>query len=210
MNKLFGTLAYVCIHEPVPAYVKAGMPPKPNEWKASLVISDKVQLKAFKKFSDGIDAKASIKEYDDKEEFESKLKMPWPEDAGDEVWVVTLRKSTELGKTGKPVSEMYRPRVFEEVGNKHVEITHSKLVGNGSKGWVSIERFDRDNGTSSLYLKNVLVTELIEYVKAESTYVPGSEFGDSEPEEVAVEKAPAKAAKKAVKPQVEEEEDAPF
>ena len=212
MNKLFGTLVYVSIAEPANAYVKPGLPPKPKEFKASLVISDKANIKAFKKYAESIDAKVSLKEYDDQEEFTSKMKVAWPEDAGDEVWVVTFRKSTELGKTGKPVPDLYRPRVFEQVGKAHVEITHSKLVGNGSKGWISIDRFDRENNTSSLYLKNVLVTELVEYVKAESDYVVGSEFDDDTSTPAPAAKAPAKPAAKAkAKPPVEDDDDtSPF
>jgi hypothetical protein len=111
-------------------------------------------------------------------DFEDKYKCALPEGAGKNVWVFTLRKSVELGKTGKPVPLQYQPKVFEKVKNTLVDVTHSKLVGNGSYGTVSIDRFDRTAGGASLFLKNLLVTKMVEYVPSESDYQPGSEFGD--------------------------------
>lgn len=227
MNKLSGTLVYVAVHEPKKAFQKPGTPFKPDEWSAGVVITDKKVKKEFEKYAASVDAKVSLKEVDSAD-FEEIYKTELPEGAGDEVWVVTLRKSTELGKTGKPVPEMFHPRVYLQTteGNKVVrqEITHTKLVGNGSKGTISIDPFVRDNGTASLYLKNVLVTDLVEYVRQEGTYAePGSEFDedDDTPVETKPEKkeepkparksAPTKSApaKKAV---VEDfaDEDLPF
>ena len=125
---------------------------------------------------------------------------------------MTLRKSTELGKTGKPVPIQYEPKVFEKIGNTMLEITSMKLVANGSYGTMSIDRFDRSNGGSSLYLKNLLVTDLIEYVKQESEYEAGSEFSDDEdtpPVTKAAAKAPApvKAPAKAKVKAADEDED---
>ena len=103
--------------------------------------------------------------------------------------------------------------MFEKVGNNIVEITNSKLVGNGSLGSVSIERFDRNNGTASLYLKNILVTKLVEYtVKEGDVYVPGSEF-DDEASEPAPPKTETKNTGKVVKPakaDLVEDDDIPF
>ena len=59
-----------------------------------------------------------------------------------------------------------------------VEITSTKLVGNGAYGTLSIDKFDRSAGGSSLFLKNLLVTSMVEYVKKDSDYEAGSEFGD--------------------------------
>ena len=176
-TKVSGTIVYCNMAEPVKAFVKPGAPKKSDEWKCSVVITDKAYKKELEKYGKSLDTLLSIKEVDSVD-FEDKYKCPLPEGAGDEVWVFTLRKSTELGKTGRPVPLQYQPKVFEKVKNTMVEITTTKLVGNGSFGTISIDKFDRSAGGSSLFLKNLLVTELVEYVKQDSDYEAGSEFGD--------------------------------
>jgi hypothetical protein len=214
MQKLTGMLLYVQLNKPAKAYVKAGEPVKPDEWKASVAITDEDVVDEYEEFAKGIDAKTSIKKVKTTE-FEGIYKVAPPEDAGKNIWVVTLRKSTQLGKTGKEVPDLYKPKVFEKVGKALVDVTNSKLPANGSYGSISIDKFERSNGTASLYLKNVLVTQMIEYV-AESgpEYEPGSEF-DDEPK---AEAAPAPKAKAEVKPKarakvevaVEDEDEIPF
>jgi hypothetical protein len=124
-----------------------------------------------------------------------------------------------MGKTGKKVEDKWRPRAFEQQGSNRVDITMTKLVGNGSKGFISIERFDRNNGTSSLYLKNVLVTDLVEYIKPESSGEAGDEFNDvdlptsssntkDEFGDTTETKKPTRTAKKVEKNA--DDEDAPF
>lgn len=213
MNKLTGMLLYVCLNKPQKAYVKPGEPAKPDEWKASIAITDEDVIDAYEEFAKGIDAKTSIKKVKTAE-FEGIYKVAPPEDAGKNIWVVTLRKSTELGKTGKPVPDLYKPKVFEKVGSTLVDVTNSKLPANGSYGSISIDRFDRNNGTASLYLKNVLVTNMIEYVAQESDYNPGDEFSDegsAAPAPAKAEKpAPAKAPKAKPAAETADEEDMPF
>ncbi len=208
MQKLTGTLVYVQLHKPVKAYVKAGEAPKPDEWKAGIVLVDEDDVDAYEEFAKGVDAKTSIKKVK-AGEFEGIYKCPLPEGAGKNVWVVTLRKSTELGKTGKPVPDLYKPKVFEKVGKALVDVTNSKLPANGSKGSISIDLFERSNGTASLYLKNVLVTEMIEYVAPEGTeYEAGSEFEDEDTEAPkAAKEEKAKPAKAKAKPVAEDEDD---
>lgn len=209
MQKLTGMLLYVSLNKPVKGYVKAGEPPKPDEWKASVAISDEDVLDEYEAFANKIDAKTSIKKVKTAE-FEAIYKVAPPEDAGKNVWVITLRKSTELGKTGKPVPDLYKPKVFEKVGKTLVDVTNSKLPANGSYGSISIDKFERTNGTASLYLKNVLVTEMIEYVQEESSYNPGDEFDDEPKAEKpkAKPEAKASAAKPKARAKVEEEDDA--
>jgi hypothetical protein len=192
IKKLEGMLLYICVNKPVKAYLKPGTAPKPDEWKASIAISDEDVLDEFEDYIKEIDSKASIKKVKTAE-FESIYKVAPPEGAGKNIWIVTFRKSTKLGKTDKDVPDLFKPKVFEKIGSTLVDITNSKLVGNGSIGAISIERFDRNNGTASLYLKNVMVTDLIEYVQAENDYNPGDEFsdeGDDEPADKPAEKAP--------------------
>lgn len=213
MQKLTGMLLYVSLNKPAKGYVKAGEPPKPDEWKASVAISDEDVLDEYEAFANKIDAKTSIKKVKTAE-FEAIYKVAPPEDAGKNVWVITLRKSTELGKTGKPVPDLYKPKVFEKVGKTLVDVTNSKLPANGSYGSISIDKFERTNGTASLYLKNVLVTEMIEYVQEESSYNPGDEFDDEpkaeKPKAKPEAKAPAAKPKARAKNEEVEDDDIPF
>lgn len=198
MDKLSGMLLYVSIQKPVKAYVKPGAEKKPDEWKASIAIADEDVIDAFEDYAKSINTQVSVKKVKTAE-FENIYKTAPPEDAGKNVWIVTLRKSTELGKTGKPVPDLYQPKVFEKVGNKIIDVTHSKLVGNGSIGQISIDEFLRDNGNGSLYLKNVLVTKLVEYTAPEgNNYQPGDEFDVADDGEGNDVKVPEKA--KAQKP----------
>lgn len=190
MNKINGTLLYVCLDKPVKAYVKAGEAPKADEWKASVAVVDEDVVDAFEEYAKSVDAKISLKKVK-ATEFESIYKCPPPEGAGKNVWVFTFRKSTELGKTGEKVPEKYRPRVLEVQGRTLVDVTHTKLPANGSIGTLSIQPFVRKDGTASLYLQNVLVKEMIEYIRQDSDYQPGAEFND----ELGEEDAPAPAQK---------------
>lgn len=202
MNKLSGTLLYVQVNKPVKAFVKPGAEKKPDEWKASVAIVDEDVIDEFEEYAQSIDAKVSLKKVK-VADFEDKYKCPVPEGANKYVWVVTFRKSTELGKTGKPVPEAFTPRVLEKQGKAMVDVTYTKLPANGSKGTISIDRFDRNNNTSSLYLKNVLVTEMIEWEGSPNEYNVGQEFEDElDDDDVAENVAPAKPAKetKASKP----------
>lgn len=176
--KIEGTLLYVSIQEASKAYQKPGTDPKPDEWKASVVLTDEDYVDDLESWATKNDIKLSLKKVK-AVEFEEKYKTTVPEGAGKNVWVLTLRKSTELGKTGKPVPLQFKPKVYQRKGNTLVDVTNSVLVGNGSKGIVSTDLFVRNNGSCSIYLKNVLVTDLIEYVKGESgsDYIEGSEFG---------------------------------
>lgn len=220
MQKLTGMLLYVQLHKPTKGYVKAGAEPKADEWKASVAITDEDLLDEYEAFTKQIDAKTSIKKVKTTE-FEATYKVAPPEDAGKNIWIVTLRKSTELGKTGKPVPDLYKPKVFEKVGKTLIDVTNTKLPANGSYGSISIDKFERTNGTTSLYLKNVLVTQMIEYVREEksSVYEAGCEFDDESddaPEAKPAVKTAAKVevtkpkARAKVEPVDIDEDDLPF
>ena len=212
MKKIEGMLVYVNVQEPVAAFVKPGVPPKPKEFKASVVITDKAIKKEYEKFAKSLDTLVSIKEVETAE-FKEIYKCDPPEAAGDEVWVITLRKSTELGKTGKPVPDQYKPRVYERVGKTLVDVTATKLPANGSMGAISLDVFMKTAGGGSIFLKNVLVTEMIEYVKEDREEgEPGSEFDDADDGDGGNVKVPASAKTKAkAKPVVEDDDDSsPF
>lgn len=218
MNKFTGTLLYVSINQPVAAYVKPGEPAKPKEWKASVAIVDEDVVDEFEAYAKSIGANPSIKKVK-ATEFTEKYKAEVPEGAGKNVWVLTFRKSTELGKTGKPVPDIYTPKVMERVNRTLIDVTNSKLPANGSLGTISTELFKRTDGSHNIFLKNVLVTDMIEYEGAASNYVPGDEFNEDSDE--AEGETPAKPAPKAAAPKVAkvrtkppadavEDEDPPF
>lgn len=213
-EKVSGMLVYVCVDKPTKAMQKQGTPPKPDEWKASVVITDEDYADDLEAYAKELDTMISLKKVK-RAEFESIYKVAPPEGDGKNVWVFTLRKSTQLGKTGKEVPLQFQPKVFEKVGNILADITHSKLVGNGSYGTISIDRFDRSTGGASLFLKNVLVTDLIEYVKADVQYAQaGSEFEEGEvqaeaPKAVA-KPAPTKAKAPAKAKEDEDDGQPPF
>lgn len=219
-SKVFGTLVFVQVQEAVPAYVKPGAPAKPKEFKAGVVLTSEDYVDALEDYARELDTQISLKKVK-AVEFKEKYKCEVPEGAGKNVWVLTLRKSTELGKTGRPVPPQFQPKVYLREGSVLKDVTATTLVGNGSKGAISVDRFDRSAGGSSLYLKNVLVTDLVEYEAKSSDYRAGSEFEDSADDgEGNTVKVPAKAkiiakakvSSKAKSRQVEEDldDDIPF
>lgn len=152
-----GTLLYVCIQQPTKKYES-----DETEWKVSLVV-DKKQAKEWnKRFS-----KQKAKEIDNAE-FENIYKIQPPFVEQDEQYVVKISQNTHTAD-GKA---MYQPRVYEDIGgNNVVEITNTKLVGNGSKGSVCYTVVENKFGTFAK-LNALLVTDLIEYQK-----VGGNPFG---------------------------------
>ena len=204
-DKVEGMLLYTRIHDAAESYQKPGTPPKCKEWKTSIVLTDEDYLDELEDWAKKNDVKLSLKKVKTTE-FEEVYKTKPPEDAAKSVWVWTLRKSVELGKTGKPVPDKYKPKVYQRKGTTLVDITATVLVGNGSIGVVSTDLFVRNNGSASIYLKNVLVKDLVEYIKEESdsSYVEGSEFG------IPVEDTEDKSEKKSKVVESEEDDSSPF
>lgn len=203
-DKVEGMLLYASIRDAVNAYQKPGTDPKPQEWKVSVVLTDEDYVDELEDWAKKNDVKLSLKKVKTAE-FEEIYKTKPPEDAAKNVWVWTLRKSVELGKTGKPVPDKYKPKVYQRKGATLVDVTGTVLVGNGSIGVVSTDLFVRNNGSASIYLKNVLVKDLVEYIKEESgsSYVEGSEFG------IPVEE-PKKESKKVDTSDSEDDNSSPF
>ena len=209
IKKLTGTLLFVQVQSPVDCYEKA----KGKEWKASIAV-DEDTADAWNE--DYPKQAATVVKTS---EFEAKYKVAPPQPDAKKQYVITLRKNTKLGN-GEDVPDIYQPKVQvrdadEESGYK--DITDEVLVANGSLGSISIDLWEMNKGNVAR-LKNILVTELIEYEKKEGTggtYVPGSEFDDDEtPAKPSAKKAAAKTAKPAKAPKAEEEaeaeEDSPF
>lgn len=191
MKKLTGMLVFVCLDKPVDCYDKA----KGKEWKAGVVV-DEDTADAFAE----IFAKQPAKKVK-RSEFESIYKVEPPEGTEKNLYVITLKRNCKLAN-GEDIPDKYRPRVFLQEGNTRKDITFSTLVGNGSYGTISIDRYDNDYG-SSARLQNILVTDLIEYERKGSDYESGSEFDDDNADDGEGNnvKVPASAKAKA-KPEV--------
>lgn len=203
-DKIKGTLVYVQVDKPGKGYKDpASGAQNADEWKVGIVLTDEDYVDNLKdhakknkwQMSDIKDVKVS--------EFEAKYKCPVPEAAKGQkkIWLMQVKKSTQLGRTGNEVPEIYRPKVYQKVGNTLVDITHDqdKLPGNGSEGIVSLNFFEKTTGFTSVTLKNVLVTKLIPYARSETAaYTPGAEFDDADiPASAFKDAAPAKASKTA-------------
>lgn len=206
IKKLTGTLLFIQVQSPVDCYEKA----KGKEWKASIAV-DEDTADAWNE--DYPKQAATVVKTS---EFEAKYKVAPPIPDAKKQYVITLRKNTKLGN-GEDVPDIYQPKIQirdadEDTGYK--DITKEVLVANGSKGSMSIDLWEMSKGNVAR-LKNILVTELIEYEKKEGTggtYVPGSEF-DDDAGASAKPAAKAKATKPAKAPVVKdeaEEDDSPF
>lgn len=140
---------------------------------------------------DGIISKAAAKQWNkdhpknkakavDNDEFLEKYKFDEvPFEDQDEQFVVKFKKAHS--KKGVELPEKFRPRVFEQVNGKPVDVTFTKLVGNGSKGKVSFSTFSNSYG-EFVQLDAILVEVMNEYKSAGGAI--GSEFGATDLAEV--------------------------
>jgi len=202
MKTLTGTLVYVQVQEPVDCFDKA----KGQEWKASIVVDEDTADAWAEEYNK--QPATVVKTSDFKEKY--KIDPPFPD--AKKQYIITLRKNTKLGN-GNDVPELYQPKALMNVDGKMKDITKSVLIANGSKGSISVDTWEAKLGKVAR-LKNILVTELIEYERPEGetgTYTPGSEFGDlvasSSPK---VAKTATKAPSKTAKAVELEDDDAPF
>jgi hypothetical protein len=197
MKFLEGMLVYVCIDKPTACYDKE----KGFEYKAGVVV-DEDTADAFAEIYSKQPAR-KVK----RTAFEQEYKCKPPEGTEKNLYVITLKKNTKLAN-GEPVPSKYVPKVLQKQGNTLVDITNSILPANGSTGVVSVDHYEGKMGPVAR-LKNVLVTELIEFERTGGgSYEAGDEFSDVAPAKAA-EKKPA--GKPKAKPAVDElESDLPF
>lgn len=212
IQKVSGMLVYVSCMKPVPAFQKKGAPPKPPEWKASVVITDEDLADDLDTLATELSTQISLKKVRTTA-FEEIYHVEPPEDAGKNVWVFTLKKSTKKG--GKVDAEdlpaKFQPKVLFRSGKTLTDITNSELVGNGSMGAISLAYFDMQNG-SSISLRNVLVTDLVEYQQSDDEGEAGSEFEDDledDDDKPDPKKAPPKKKTKVEGDEFEEGDDKP-
>lgn len=196
IDKLTGTLVYVQVDTPKKCYVES----KGKEWKCSVVVDEDTADAWDEEYP-----KQSAKQVKTSD-FESiyKIAPPFPDQR--KQYIITLRKNTKLAN-GNDVPAQYQPKVFKKEDGAMLNITKDVLVANGSKGVVSVEVYEGKLGVVGR-LKNVLVTELIEYTK-KSGGSEGDEFGlpvKQEPNEFEEpEEKPTKGSK-----QNEPDDDEPF
>jgi hypothetical protein len=196
LKTLNGTLVYVVMQEPSRCFEAA----KGSEWKAGIVV-DEDTADAFGELYPKQAAKA-VKTT----EFEDIYKIPAPNPEAKKQYVITLRKNTKLAN-GEDVPDKYRPRAFLNTEEGRQDITFETLVGNGSKGKISIEHYEGKLGAVAR-LQNVLVNELVEYVaSASGSSEAGSEFDDEDTPSKPVSKPAAKPAAKSVAKKVESSDD---
>ncbi len=202
LEKLSGTLVYVQIVDPSNCFEKA----KGSEWKVGIVVDEDTadEFEAVYPKQAGKKVKTA--------DFESIYKCKPPENAEKNVWVITLKKNTKLAN-GEEVPDVYKPKAFlqsKDADGKvtRKDITLTQLVGNGSLGAVSIDHWESPTYGGVARLKNVLVTDLIEYVR--TSREAGSEFDDEkapEPPESLNKTKEGKAPKAAAKQKADATED---
>lgn len=157
------------------AYVKIQSPVKSlNEGDTEFTV-DCILSKADAKAWNKEHPKNKYKAFDN-DEFLEKYKFDEvPFEDQDEQYVVKFKKAHS--KKGVELPEKFRPRVFELVDGKPVDVTFTKLVANQSKGKVSFSTFSNSYG-EFVQLDAILVEEMIEYKGAGGSV--GSEFGATE------------------------------
>lgn len=193
LTSLTGTIVYCMVDTPRPCFEKD----KGEEWKCGIVV-DEDTADAFNEIYPKQPAK-KVKAVNFEETYNCEL----PEGSGKNVYVITLRKNSKLAN-GEPVPDKYKPHVLEQtVSDKGVitrtDVTLTKLVANGSKGTISIDHWENDYGNTAR-LKNILVTDFIEYERPEgNNYEVGNEF-DEPTEPVKPTPKTVKETVKAVKP----------
>lgn len=150
------------INDVVFAYAKVQQPDfkygsnTEKEFSVDCIVPKSVAKEWNKKY-----VKQKAKEVD-RNDFEKIYKIEPPFE-GDELYVIKLKKPAQY-KDGTPIPDEVKPRAFQKVDGKLVDITASKLVANGSKGVVQFEETSNDFGTFGK-LKAIRVDELIEYKK---------------------------------------------
>ena len=161
-NTIEGTLVFVTVQTPQTKYQSTD-----KEFKVGIVVDEDTADSWNERFPKQT-AKV-VKTSDFKETY--KIDPVFPDEK--KQYVITIKKPASY-KDGKELPEMYRPKVLLQDGKTAIDVTKTTLPANGSKGKVSFEENNNDFGTFSR-LRNILVTEMIEYKKGGSNV--GDDFG---------------------------------
>lgn len=155
------TFFYTKIQQPAKKYQS-----EDTEYSVDCAVDKATAKKWNKEFP-----KQKAKEFDN-DEFLEKYKVeevPFPDQ--DEQYIIKLKKNAV--KDGRETPEKYRPKVLVPSGAGNLDVTATKLVGNGSTGKVSYNINENSFGAFA-QLSAILVTNLIEYKQLGGA---GSEFG---------------------------------
>lgn len=161
-NTIEGTLVFVSIQTPQTKYQSTE-----KEYKAGVVV-DEDTADAWNEMFPKQSAKV-VKTSDFKDTY--KIDAPFPNEK--KQYVITLKKAAQYAD-GNPLPKQYQPRVLLADGKQAIDVTDTMLPANGSKGKVSFESRENSYGTFAK-LRNVLVTEMIEYKKGGGS--AGDDFG---------------------------------
>ena len=151
-NTIEGTLVFITIQTPQAKYQSTE-----KEFKAGVVV-DEDTADAWNERFPKQQAKV-VKTSDFKDTY--KIDAPFPNEK--KQYVVTIKKPAQY-KDGTQLPQQYCPKVLLQEGKTAIDVTKTMLPANGSKGKISFEENSNDFGTFSR-LRNVLVTEMIEYKK---------------------------------------------
>lgn len=113
--------------------------------------------------------KTSIKKFS-KEKFMENFKVESEEDLpfdAKKYYVVKFKQSAQ-NKDGEPINPALRPRAIDVSGEKPVDITADKLVGNGSSGAVMLAVSSNPTYGTFCYLRLMKIESLVEYESSDS------------------------------------------
>ena len=161
-NTIEGTLVFVSIQTPQTKYQSVE-----KEYKAGVVV-DEDTADAWNEMFPKQSAKV-VKTSDFKDTY--KIDAPFLD--AKKQYVITLKKPAQYAD-GTPLPKQYQPKVLLADGKQAIDVTDTMLPANGSKGKISFEARENSYGTFAK-LRNVLVTEMIEYKKGGGS--AGDDFG---------------------------------
>ena len=161
-NTVEGTLVFVSIQTPQTKYQSTK-----KEYKAGVVV-DEDTADSWNEMFPKQSAKV-VKTSDFKDTY--KIDAPFPNEK--KQCVITLKKAAQYAD-GNPLPKHYQPKVLLADGRQAIDVTDTMLPANGSKGKISFESRENSYGTFAK-LRNVLVTEMIEYKKGGGN--AGDDFG---------------------------------
>lgn len=155
MATISGVLLYTCIQRPTKKYKDEVN----KEYKVTVVVDEDTADAWDEQFAK--QPAKTVKTADFEKEY--RVAPPFPD--AKKQYLITLKKDAQYAD-GNPLDDKYKPKVFiKNDAGKLVDITQTKLVGNGSFGVVSYEVRENDYGTFAK-LKNIRVDDLVEYADA--------------------------------------------
>lgn len=127
--------------------------------------------------------KNSLKKYS-KEKFMERFKIESEEELPYDAkkYFVAKFKQAAQKKDGSAINPQLRPRAFEIVDGKPVDVTVAKNIGNGSKGDIMLRVSNHPTYGTFAYLSTLKVTDLVEYETSGGTDEAMTDFlgGDVE------------------------------